>query len=106
MMMPLAKKTTTSHNQTTANFFTLLGKTMTQTEFNIKTSFDSSSDKKKQNNYCIKKFTSVLSLPHDLKERIQDVVCINFGFSQKKYLELSKVKLSKVSQKIMIIPSA
>jgi len=44
--MPLAKKTTTSHNQTTANFFTLIGKTMPQTAVNIKTSFDSSPDKK------------------------------------------------------------
>lgn len=52
MMMPLAKKTTTSHNQTMANFFTLLGNTMTQTAVKIKTSFDSSPDKKKtQNNF-------------------------------------------------------
>ena len=51
MMMPLAKKTTTSHNQTMANCFTLLGNTMIQTAVKIKTSFDSSPDKKPQNNF-------------------------------------------------------
>ena len=46
MMMPLAKKTATSHNHTTANFFTLIDKITTQTAVNNNTSFDSSPDKK------------------------------------------------------------
>ena len=54
--MPLAKKTTTSHNQTTANFFTLVGRTMTQTAFNINTSFDSSPDKKSQIKKCLHQY--------------------------------------------------
>ena len=49
MMMPLAKKTATSHNHTTANFFTLIDKITIQTAVNNNTSFDSSPDKKVTN---------------------------------------------------------
>ena len=83
MMMPLAKKTTTSHNQTMANFFTLLGNTMIQTAVKIKTSFDSSPDKK-NHKIILKKFISVLSLPYNSKDMIQGMPCINFGFLLKK----------------------
>ena len=46
MMIPLAKKTATSHNHTTANFFTLIDKTTTQTAVINNTSFDSPPEKK------------------------------------------------------------
>lgn len=52
MIMPLAKKTATSHSHTTANFFTLINKATTQTAVNNNTSFDSPPDKK---NHKLKK---------------------------------------------------
>ena len=60
MIMPLARKTTTSHNHTIANFFTLVGRTMTQTTVNIKTSFVRAPDKKSQIKKCLHEYCHYL----------------------------------------------
>ena len=98
MIMPLAKKTTTSHNQTTANFFTLIGKTTTQTAVNIKTSFDSSPDEKSQlkKNYI----SIVITIYFKIKTESKVVSALILGFCLEKPLVYSLlIKLSGTKEK-------